>query len=408
MGVRGSCCVVAAVATICAPTAGAAGRLVSVGYSAPSALHGLRVDLRVPALRTARVHVPSLRAVRQLRARPGIRFVQLEQPRADTGAPTLSAASTPAVPEWQWAAAHEDLVPPWVQAAAASVTIAVVDTGADVTVPSLAAKSPTTYDVATQTDAVHDSVGHGTFVASLAAGAIGGSAGMSGFGGAAALVIVQANRGGTSFSDLDEAAAIVWAVDHGARIVNLSLGGSQTSLVERGAVDYATSHGVLLVAAAGNSGQVGNPVVYPAALLGPAGLVVGAAAPGGARAPFSTKGGYVDVLAPGVDVLGALAPGIPAGLLSPVDTPGATGNYGFGSGTSYAAPEVAGAAALVWAANPSLDAAGVAATIEATASSHGRWTRELAFGNVDVAAAVYRAASRPPAQVTKKPRPLLL
>jgi hypothetical protein len=130
MGVRGSCCVVAAVATICAPTAGAAGRLVSVGYSAPSALHGLRVDLRVPALRTARVHVPSLRAVRQLRARSGIRFVQLEQPRADTGAPTLSAASTPAVPEWQWAAAHEDLVPPWVQAAAASVTIAVVDTGA--------------------------------------------------------------------------------------------------------------------------------------------------------------------------------------------------------------------------------------------------------------------------------------
>jgi subtilisin family serine protease len=89
-------------------------------------------------------------------------------------------------------------------------------------------------------------------------------------------------------------------------------------------------------------------------------------------------------------------------------TPGATGSYGFGSGTSYAAPEVAGAAALVWAANPSLDAAGVAATIEATASSHGRWTRELAFGNVDVAAAVYRAASRPPAQVTKKPRPLLL
>jgi subtilisin family serine protease len=327
MGVRGSCCVVAAVATICAPTAGAAGRLVSVGYSAPSALHGLRVDLRVPALRTARVHVPSLRAVRQLRARPGIRFVQLEQPRADTGAPTLSAASTPAVPEWQWAAAHEDLVPPWVQAAAASVTIAVVDTGADVTVPSLAAKSPTTYDVATQTDAVHDSVGHGTFVASLAAGAIGDPAGMSGFGGAAALMIVQANRGGTSFSDLDEAAAIVWAVDHGARIVNLSLGGSQTSLVERG-------------------------------------------------------------------------------LLSPVDTPGATGSYGFGSGTSYAAPEIAGAAALVWAANPSLDAAGVAATIEETASSHGRWTRERAFGNVDVAAAVARAASGPPAQVTKKPRRL--
>jgi hypothetical protein len=57
----------------------------------------------------------------------------------------------------------------------------------------------------------------------------------------------------------------------------------------------------------------------------------------------------------------------------------------------------------VWAANPLLDAAGVAAVIEATASNHGRWTRELAFGNLDVAAAVQRASSPSPAQVTKKP-----
>lgn len=405
MGVRGSCCVVAAVATICAPTAGAAGRLVSVGYSTPAALHGLRVELRLPALRTAQVHVPSGRAVRQLRARRGIRFVQLERSRAEAGAPSFSATSgVPVVPEWQWAAAHEDLVPAWAQAAAASVTIAVVDTGADVTVPSLAAKSPTTYNVTTESSTVHDSIGHGTFVASLAGGVVGDASGMSGFGGAAQLMVVQANRGGSSFSDLDEASAIVWGVDHGARIINLSLGGSQTSLTERTAIDYATRHGVLLVAAAGNSAQVGNPPVYPAALLGRAGLVVGAAAPDGSRASFSTKGPYVDVLAPGVDVLGALAPGIPPGLLSPVETSGAIGTYGFGSGTSYAAPEVAGAAALVWAANPLLDAAGVAAVIEATASNHGRWTREVAFGDLDVATAVQRASSATPAQVTKKPR----
>jgi thermitase len=404
MGVRGSCCVVAAVATICAPTAGAAGRLVSVGYSTPAALHGLRVELRLPALRTAQVHVAGLRAVRELRARRGIRFVQLERLRAEAGAPSSAATSSvPVVPEWQWAAAHEDLVPPWAQAAAASVTIAVVDTGADVAVPTLAAKSPTTYNVTTESSIVHDSIGHGTFVASLAAGVVGDASGMSGFGGAAQLMVVQANRGGSSFSDLDEASAIVWAVDHGARIINLSLGGSQTSLTERTAIDYATGHGVLLVAAAGNSAQVGNPPVYPAALLGRAGLVVGAATPGGGRAPFSTRGPYVDLLAPGVDVLGALATGIPPGFLSPVETPGATGTYGFGSGTSYAAPEVAGAAALVWAANPLLDAAGVAAVIEATASNHGRWTRELAFGNLDVAAAVQRASSPSPAQVTKKP-----
>jgi subtilisin family serine protease len=214
---------------------------------------------------------------------------------------------------------------------------------------------------------------------------------MSGFGGDARLMIVQANRGGTGFSDVDEATAIVWAVDHGANIVNLSLGGTQTSQVERSAVDYASQHGVLLVAAAGNSAQQGNPTVYPAALVGDSGLVVGASDQAGARAPFSTTGSYVDVLAPGVDVLGALASGISSVSFTPVATPGSNGTYGFGTGTSYAAPEVAGAAALVWAANPHLDAAGVAATLEATAASQGAWTNDLAFGTIDVAAAVQHA-----------------
>jgi subtilisin family serine protease len=77
------------------------------------------------------------------------------------------------------------------------------------------------------------------------------------------------------------------------------------------------------------------------------------------------------------------------------------GNYAIGSGTSYASPEVAGTAALVWAANPSLDAAGVAATIEATASSAGNWTSNLAFGNLNVAAAVARASGGPAPQIAK-------
>jgi subtilisin family serine protease len=215
-------------------------------------------------------------------------------------------------------------------------------------------------------------------------------------------MIVQANRGGTGFSDLDEANAIVYAVDHGAKIINLSLGGAQTSLVERHAIDYATKRGVLLVAAAGNSAEQGNPVVYPAALIGSAGLVVGASGADGRRASFSTTGRYVDVLAPGVDVLGALATGIPSGFFTPVGTLGGNGTYGYGTGTSYAAPEVAGAAALVWAANPNLDAAGVAATLEGTATSNGSWTRELAFGTIDIAAAVQRAAGGTPPTVSQR------
>jgi subtilisin family serine protease len=389
---KGLSCVAATVAALCVVPIATADRVVSVGYRTPAALHGLQVVSRIDALRTAEVRVPNARAERTLRSRPGIRFTQRAVSRVQADAPIPFAAGL-AVPEWQWNAVHADLVPPWVQQAAHSITIAIVDTGADVLVPSIAAKSPVTWNVANAANTVHDSVGHGTFVASLAAGTVSDANGMSGFGGDAQLMIVQANRGSTAFSDVDESAAIVWAVDHGANIINLSLGGAQTSQVERSAIDYATQHGVLLVAAAGNSAEQGNPTVFPAALIGSSGLVVGASNPAGARASFSTTGSYVDVLAPGVNVLGALASGISSTFFTPVATPGANGAYGYGTGTSYASPEAAGAAALVWAANPSLDAAGVAATLEATAAGQGTWTNNLAFGTIDVAAAVQRANS---------------
>lgn len=401
---KGLSCVAVTVAALCVVPIATADRVVSVGYRTPAALHGLKVVSRISALRTAEVRVPNVRAERALRSRPGIRFIQGVVSRVQADAPIPFAAGL-AVPEWQWNAVHADLVPAWVQQAASRITIAIVDTGADVLVPSIAAKSPVTWNVANGASTVHDAVGHGTFVASLAAGTISDANGMSGFGGDARLMIVQANRGGTGFSDIDESAAIVWAVDNGANIINLSLGGAQTSQVERNAIDYATQHGVLLVAAAGNSAEEGNPVVYPAALIGSSGLVVGASNPAGARASFSTTGAYVDVLAPGVNVLGALASGISSSFFTPVATPGANGAYGYGSGTSYASPETAGAAALVWAANPSLDAAGVAATLEGTAASQGVWTKDLAFGTIDVAAAVQNATGGTVPVVT---RPVML
>jgi subtilisin family serine protease len=279
--------------------------------------------------------------------------------------------------EWQSAATHLNQVPASVLDGAASITIAVVDTGADVSAPALATRHPLTFNVTNRSTGVEDTIGHGTFVASLAAG----------FGGRAHLMVVQANHG-ANISDVDEAAGIVWAVDHGARIVNLSLSGSQTSPTERAAVRYATKKGVLLVAAAGNGGQSGNRASYPAALLGREGLVVGASTPTGTRAAFSTTGRYVDLLAPGVGVLGAIAASAPNTLFAPA--PNMAG-YGLGSGTSYSAPEVAGAAALVWAANPLLSASSVAALLSSTASGHGAWSTELGYGTLDAEAAVTKA-----------------
>ena len=168
-------------------------------------------------------------------------------------------------------AVRANQVPPAVARAAAAFTIAVIDTGADLTAPDLSAKTPQTYSVRTGQADVPDTNGHGTFVAALAAGSSTNGDGIAGVGGDAGLMVVQAGGVGGAFTDVDEAAAIVYAVDHGAKIVNLSLGGPTTSSIERRAVDYAVSKGVLLVAAIGNGYLRGNAVEYPAALLQPIG-----------------------------------------------------------------------------------------------------------------------------------------
>jgi subtilisin family serine protease len=196
-------------------------------------------------------------------------------------------------------------------------------------------------------------------------------------------MIVQAGASSGAFTDVEEAAAILFAVDQGARILNLSLGGPTTSTVERRAVQYAAARGALLVAAVGNGAAHGNAVEYPAALLQPLGsrgvggigLSVAASDRAGGHAAFSSAARYPRTALPG----------------------SLTGLYGFGSGTSFSAPQVAGAAALVWAANPALRPDEVAAVLEETASGRGTWTPELGYGVVDVAAAVAHAQARPAA-----------
>ena len=270
---------------------------------------------------------------------------------------------------WQLSAIDESNIPPVVVQDAAQVEIAVVDTGADLTVPELATRAPTTYDVRTKTANVRDPNGHGTFVTSIAAA----------YSGEARLLVIRAGSASGAFTDDAEAAAIRYAIAHGARIINLSIGGPTTSKVERAAIRFAVTHGALVVTAAGNDHGMGNPVEYPAALVQPVGsngsggtgLVVGAAADG-IRAPFSGSGSWISLAAPGVDVYGALR----------------SGRYGYSSGTSFAAAEVSGAAALVWAADPALTAQQVAGILEKTASGHGTWTPDLGWGVVDVAAAV--------------------
>jgi subtilisin family serine protease len=293
--------------------------------------------------------------------------------------------------QWQAAATDAAAVPAAVLQAASRIEIAVVDTGADVSAPALAVRHLRTWNVLTRSHDVTDANGHGTFVASLAAGA----------GGDAQLLVVKAAGRSGLITTGAEAAAIRYAVDHGARIVNLSFAGTTTSPAERAALAYAARRGVLLVAAAGNDHGAGDPVEYPAALLQPVGsngrsgvgLAVGASAPDGSRAPFSETGSWLSLAAPGEGVLGSLSRLAPAALYPRAALASAPGLYGYGSGTSFAAPQVAGAAALVWAADPALTARQVAAVLEQTASGGGTWTPELGYGVIDVAAAVARAST---------------
>jgi thermitase len=271
-----------------------------------------------------------------------------------------AASSTPAA--WQYGAIGETAVPLSVLRSAASIRLAVIDTGADVLAPELAARHPLTYDVRTHRTNVRDANGHGTFVASLAAAASGD----------ARLLIIKAGSSSGAFTDTYEAAAIRYAVDHGARIVNLSVGGLSSSPVERAAVGYAIEHGVLLVAPVGNG--YGTAPMYPAALFGSAGLAVAASTETGAHAAFSNSGSWVSVTAPGEDVFG--------------------GALGYESGTSLASPLVAGAAALVWGANPALTARDVVRILEQTASGAKAWTPELGYGVINAAAAIARALVR--------------
>jgi len=385
-----------------------------VGYDSEAQLQAAvhasagRVVRTIPSLHVAEVEIrPQSRRFRSaLRVRKGIDFVEAVSRRVSAAEPALAPWASSTAPfanapfEWQWAATRANAVPSSVLRAAHAITIAVVDTGADFSAPDLRAKAPSSYSVVNGTANVRDRNGHGTFVSSIAAGSVSNGEGVAGFGGDARLLVVQAGGADGSFTDVDEAAAVVYAVDHGAKIVNLSLGGVESSATERRAVEYAASHGVLLVAAVGNEYEEGNPLEYPAALLQPpgsqgdggVGLAVGASTQRGTRASFSNTGSHVSLAAPGEEVLGALSSYSLASYYPRFALPGSgSGLYGYASGTSFASPQVAGAAALVWAAKPTATATEVAQILKQTSSGRGRWNSALGYGVIDVAAAVSTA-----------------
>jgi type VII secretion-associated serine protease mycosin len=177
---------------------------------------------------------------------------------------------------------------------------------------------------------------------------------------------------------------IRWAADQGADVINLSLGDDSASAhpepAEDEAVQYALRKGAVVVASAGNGGEKGDHISYPAAYPG----VIAATAVDryGTRASFSTRRWYATVSAPGVDVV----------IADP------DGKYYEGWGTSAAAAFVSGAVALVKAAHPGLTPAQIKRLLQDTARNAPADGRDdsRGFGFVDPAAAIERAAGLKP------------
>ncbi|QKV74011.1 type VII secretion-associated serine protease mycosin [Amycolatopsis sp. Hca4] len=277
-------------------------------------------------------------------------------------------SAEPGVP---WA--QQRLVPErvWPLTRGAGVTVGVVDTGVDAQTPQLAGgRVRPGLDVANPGGgpADTDCFGHGTFVAGIIAA---GPRPDTGFSGIAPEATILPIRCATPTPDgsppvltaVQMADGITAAVDGGARVINISASTNTPDPHLADAVRHAADRDVLVVASAANSAQQGDPVTYPAAFSGV--LAVGAVDATGKKADFSQTGAFLSLVAPGVGVTSV--------------GPGGAGHW-LGSGTSYAAPFVAGVAALVRAYHPQLSAPQVKRRLELTADHPAAALPDPGFG----------------------------
>ncbi len=238
----------------------------------------------------------------------------------------------------------------------ASVKVAVIDTGIDTSHPDLPPVAMQRNFVNNTSNAQDDN-GHGTHVAGTIGALTNNGVGVSGLNWNVSLMAVKAldRTGSGSYTAI--ANAIRWAADNGAKVINMSLGGSAGSTTLRNAVDYAWNKGVVLACAAGNSGTSARS--YPAAYTNC--VAVAATDQNDAKASFSQYGSsWVDVAAPGVAILSTM----PNSSVYLNTQYGYFQNYDALNGTSMATPHVAGLAGLVWATGKCTTASCVRSRIE--------------------------------------------
>ena len=254
------------------------------------------------------------------------------------------------------------------------VVVAVIDTGVQSDHPDLKDRLTEGFNVISPGQPPEDDVGHGTHVAGIIAATVNNAEGVAGMTWYTKIMPIKALDGTGTGSTYSVAEAVIWATDHGADVINLSLGNYAEAAFLHDAIRYAVGRGVLVVAASGNDNtdRPGYPAAYPEV------LAVAATDPDTGRAYFSNYGDYIDLAAPGTNI--------------PSTYPG--GRYAALSGTSMASPHVAALIALVRAVNPALTPEEIANLLRETASDMGTPgpDPEFGYGVIDVRRALEKAA----------------
>jgi thermitase len=289
----------------------------------------------------------------------------------------ITLDSVPSDPSWsmQWGPQKIGAVQAWdIEKGSQDVLVVVIDTGVTYTHPDLAARYVANgYDWVNNDNDPMDDHGHGTHCAGIIAAAMDNGLGIAGL----AQVKIMAEKflsSGGSGTSWNAAQAITHAIDVGKTISNRivlsnSWGSSSSSSAVQDAMTYAYQNGALIIAAAGNSGS-SNPF-YPAAY--PEVVSVSATDSNDNFASFSNYGNMIELSAPGVSIYSTYL----------------NGGYTYMTGTSMAAPHVAGVAALVWSHFPSYSRDQVRTVLENTADDLGQpgWDQYYGYGRVDA----YRA-----------------
>ena len=397
---------VAAALVLAAPATAASGKL-AVGVRTQASIEQLVPRLErvtggtltrnLRKLDAVVLHVPDIaRATRLLSQLAVVEYVE----------PVAGARSVEFVPSDplavdQWYLARIRAFDAWPEPPALDpVLVAVVDSGIDAEHPEFAGRIAKVKSFVSSS-AAEDMIGHGTMVAGEIAAATENAEGIAGVGLSAQLLIAKVVDPDGTISLDAEAAAIRWAVDKGARVINLSLGGQRDpgnpdrdtfSALEAAAVDYAYRKGAVVVAATGNCEAICpyRYASYPAALPHVLGV---SAINAESRIPqFSNRDPvFNDLAAPGVGIVSTFPRALSLPNCAPAGySPCGPEEYATGEGTSFAAPLVSAAAATLLSIRPDLGASQVGAILTSSAADATRPGRDAKSGNgvLDFTAAI--------------------